>query len=162
MSTALRLFVGLIVLMGLGVVYMASGFFTVQPDEQVVVLRLGKYHRTVGPGPHFRARLVETLDRERVTVTQKAEFGYRTISPGPPPDYEDRPDEKVMLTSDENLVNVEFVIQYRIQDLPKYLFGVAEVGSAIRDVAQAAMREVVAKNSRVHPEHAASLRGSSP
>jgi membrane protease subunit HflK len=135
-----------LVLLALTVGYGWLGFYQVEPDQQAVVLRLGRYNRTVGPGPHFHAWGIERVERARVTVTKKEEFGYRTTAAGPPPEYEDRPDEKLMLTSDENLVNVEFVLQYRIIDLASYLFKVDDVTAVIRDVSHAAMREVVAKS----------------
>lgn len=131
----------------LGVVaYGYVSFYQVQPDEQVVVVRLGRYARTVGPGLHWYARGIERIEKRRVTLTLEEEFGYRTVSPGPPVQYEDRPAEKRMLTGDSNLVDVEFAVQYRIGDLANYMFNVREVREILRDVAQATMREVVAKS----------------
>ena len=117
--------------------------FQVAPDEQAVVLRLGRYARTVEPGLRWHARGLERIYKQRVTITQELEFGYRTKSLGPPPEYEDHPEEKRMLTGDANLVDVEFVVQYRIIDLFDYLFQVQDVPKVIRDVSQAAMREAV-------------------
>ncbi|MFQ5513064.1 MAG: FtsH protease activity modulator HflK [Myxococcota bacterium] len=136
---------GLIPLL-LGGAYVALGFYPVAPDEQAVVLLLGRYHHTTGPGIGWYAPGFQTVDKRRVTVTLEEEFGYRTLTTGPPPEYEDHPQEKRMLTSDANLVDVEFVVQYRIRDLKKYLFGVEQPRAVVRDVAQAVMREVVAQN----------------
>ncbi|MCZ6570680.1 MAG: FtsH protease activity modulator HflK, partial [Deltaproteobacteria bacterium] len=141
-----RLLIALLLLGILGGVYTWAGLFQVAPDEQAVVLRLGKYKRTVEPGLRWHARGLERIHKQRVTITQELEFGYRTKSLGPPPEYEDHPEEKRMLTGDANLVDVEFVIQYRIIDLFDYLFRVQDVPKVIRDVSQAAMREVVAKS----------------
>jgi membrane protease subunit HflK len=126
-------------------VYAAFGFYEVAPDEQAVVLRLGRYARTAGPGLQWHAALIEEVERRRVTVTLEEEFGYRTIDPGPPAVYEEQPDEKRMLSGDTNVVNVEFVLQYRISDLARYLFDVEDVPQVVRDVAEAVMREVVAQ-----------------
>lgn len=144
MKLAGRLLALLVVLGAVGA-YGALGYFQVAPDEQAVVLRLGRYVRTVNPGLRWRAPLLERFERRRVTTIIKEEFGYRTVSPGPPPEYEERPDEKRMLSGDTNLVNVEFVLQYRITDLGKYLFGVKDVDTVIRDVAETVMRDVVAQ-----------------
>jgi membrane protease subunit HflK len=141
----LRRFLVLLVLLGAVGVYGFFGLYEVAPDEQAVVLRLGRYNRTEGPGLRWRLPVLEKVETRRVTVTLEEEFGFRTVSPGPPAEYEDRPEESRMLTGDENLVMVEFVLQYRIVDLAKHLFGVREVSLIVRDVAESAVREVVAK-----------------
>jgi membrane protease subunit HflK len=132
-----------LVLLGLAAAWFATGWFEVAPDEEAVVLRLGRHVRTVGAGLHWHARFLERVETRAVTATLQEEFGYRTLDPGPPPRYEDRPDEKRMLSGDANLVNVEFVVQYRIADLSHHLFRVAEPAAVIRDVGESAMREVV-------------------
>jgi membrane protease subunit HflK len=130
-------------LLGALAAWFASGWFEVAPDEEAVVLRLGRLSRTVGPGLHWHARFVERVEARAVTATLQEEFGYRTVDPGPPPKYQDQPDEKRMLSGDANLVNVEFVVQYRISNLADHLFRVADPTTVLRDVAQSAMREVV-------------------
>ncbi len=130
----------------LGGVYTWAGLFQVEPDEQAVVLLLGRYVRTMQPGLRWHMLGLERVEKRRVTLTQELEFGYRTKSLGPPPEYEDRPEEKRMLTGDANLADVEFVVQYRIINLADYLFRVKDVPQVIRDVSQAVMREVVAKS----------------
>ena len=147
MKPALRRVVLALVVLGLALGYGALGIFTVAPDEQAVILLLGRYHRTAEPGPGWHALGLQTVEKQRVTQTMEEEFGYRTISTSPSPQYEDRADEKRMLTSDANLIDVEFVVQYRINDLESYLFRVDDVSEVLRDVSQAAMREVVAMNT---------------
>jgi membrane protease subunit HflK len=139
-----RAAIAVAVLAGVGL-YVAAGLFEVAPDEEAVVLRLGRYARTESPGLRWRLLGLEKLEKRQVTVTQTEEFGFRTLSPGPPAEYEERPEEKRMLTGDENVVDVEFVLQYRIIDLPKFLFSVQEVPQIIRDVAESAAREVIAQ-----------------
>jgi membrane protease subunit HflK len=118
----------------------------IAPDEQAVVLRLGRFDRTLEPGVRFHVPLVERLEVRRVTATEELEFGFRTKSPGPPAEFEGVPSEYRMITGDKNLVNLEFVLQYRIGDLRDYLYSLAEPREVIvRDVAQAAMRSVVAQ-----------------
>jgi membrane protease subunit HflK len=86
--------------------------------------------------------------RQRVTTTLREEFGYRTKSLGPPAEIEEHPEEKAMLTGDENLLDVDFVVQYRIRDLRDWLFGIRseERENVIRDAARASVRAVVARN----------------
>jgi membrane protease subunit HflK len=138
----------LVLLVALGV-WAATGFYDVAPDEQAVVLRLGRYARTVEPGRFlWHARGIESVFKQRVTTTLREEFGYRTKSLGPPPEVEEHPEEKAMLTGDENLVDVDFVVQYRIRDLADWLFGIRseEREDVIRDAARATVRAVVARS----------------
>ncbi len=137
-------FTGLAVLLGSLGLYAAFGYFQLQPDEQAVVLRLGKHVRTVGPGPHFHAPLIETVERERVIV-EREEFGFRTIDPSPPQQYEERPLEKRMLTGDTNVIDVEFVVQWQIADIGDYRFNAQHVSQLIRDAAQASLRDIIAQ-----------------
>ncbi|NRA04241.1 MAG: FtsH protease activity modulator HflK [Myxococcales bacterium] len=141
-----RLGRSLVVLVMLALVggYAAIGVFAVAPDEQAVILRLGRYLRTEGPGLHWYAFGLEKVETRPVTRAEQMEFGFRTLDPGPPPSYEDRPNEKRMITNDENLLAVEFVVQYRINDLYQYLFKVQDSKSVIRDVSETVMRELVA------------------
>lgn len=137
----------LVLLAGLAL-WASTGFYDVAPDEQAVVLRLGQYVRTVPPGRfHWHARGLETVFEERVTTLLRDEFGYRTKAAGPPPEIEEHPAEKVMLTGDENLVDVDFVVQYRIGNLRDWLFGIAaeDRPEVIRETARAAARAVVAR-----------------
>jgi len=145
---AMRLLPILVLLVAVGA-WAATGFYDVAPDEQAVVLRLGRYERTEDPGRfHWHARGVESVFKQRVTTTLREEFGYRTKSLGPPAEVEEHPEEKSMLTGDENLVDVDFVVQYRIRDLRDWLFGIRsdERESVVRDAARATVRAVVARN----------------
>jgi membrane protease subunit HflK len=138
-----------LVLLGALGFWASTGFYDVAPDEQAVVLRLGRYARTVEPGRFkWYARGLESVFKQRVTTTLREEFGYRTKSLGPPAEIEEHPEEKAMLTSDENLVDVDFVVQYRISDLRYWLFGIRseEREDVIRDAARATVRAVVARN----------------
>ncbi len=139
-----RRFLYVLVLLGALLVYGVVGYFQVEPEEEAVVLRLGRYVRTLPPGPHWHAVGIETVERRKVAI-QREEFGFRTLLVGPPAQYEDRPEERLMLTGDANLVDVEFVVRYQIADLAAYQFNVADSKGVIRDASQAAIREVVAK-----------------
>jgi membrane protease subunit HflK len=149
MLRVLRFLPVLVLLAAIGV-WAATGFYDVAPDEQAVVLRLGRYQRTVDPGRFlWHAQGLESVFKQRVTTTLREEFGYRTKSLGPPPEIEEHPEEKAMLTGDENLVDVDFVVQYRIGDLRDWLFGIRseERDDVIRDAARASVRAVIGRSS---------------
>lgn len=138
-----------LVLLAAIAVWAATGFYDVAPDEQAVVLRLGRYQRTVDPGRFlWHAQGLESVFKQRVTTTLREEFGYRTKSLGPPPEIEEHPEEKAMLTGDENLVDIDFVVQYRIGDLRDWLFGIRseERDDVIRDAARASVRAVIGRS----------------
>jgi membrane protease subunit HflK len=143
-------FLPVLVLLAAIAVWAATGFYDVAPDEQAVVLRLGRYQRTVDPGRFlWHAQGLESVFKQRVTTTLREEFGYRTKSLGPPPEIEEHPEEKAMLTGDENLVDVDFVVQYRIGDLRDWLFGIRseERDDVIRDAARASVRAVIGRSA---------------
>lgn len=128
---------------GLGV---ASSFYTVGPDEEAVVLRLGKLHTVAGPG--FHARLPYFIDRiQKVPVRRvhKEEFGFRTIRAGARTEYsqQDFTDESIMLSGDLNIADVEWIVQYRIAEPTAWWFHISEPEQTVRDVAESVVRQVV-------------------
>lgn len=135
------------VLLGLVVLLiLATSVKTVKPEEEGVVLFLGKYTRKVNPGLSFIAPLgVEKMYKIPVQRQLKLEFGFRTLVPGVRTVYSDKDfgDESLMLTGDLNLADVEWVVQYRIMDSYKYLFRVRDAEDALRDMSEAAMRKAV-------------------
>ncbi|MFI5314915.1 MAG: FtsH protease activity modulator HflK [Myxococcota bacterium] len=137
----------LILAAGLGL-WALRGFYDVAPDEQAIVLRLGRYDRTVDPGRvHWYAPGIEMLLKQRVTTTLREEFGYRSKG-ATGAEVEEHPEEKRMLTSDENLVDVDFVVQYRISDVRDYVlnFRPEEREQVIREASRSVVRAVVAQN----------------
>lgn len=129
------------------VLFMGFGsFYTVAPEELGVVMRFGKVVRTTSPGPHFKIPWVETVLKPQVTKVHRIEVGFKTIDPGPPARYSSIKQEALMLTGDENIVKVEFIVQYKINDPGAYLFNIRNQRKAIKDASEAAMREVVGKN----------------
>ncbi|HEX9820974.1 MAG TPA: FtsH protease activity modulator HflK [Methylomirabilota bacterium] len=126
-----------------------SSWFTVQPEETGVVQRFGAVVRSVGPGLHFKLpygiEMVRLVPTARVL---KEEFGFRTVAtrPGQRTQYGDDKalkDESLMLTGDLNVIDVQWIVQYRIEDPVRYLFRVRESGQTIRDIAEAVMRRIV-------------------
>ncbi len=140
------------VLIGAVVVVVAifwTAWFTVQPEETGIVQRFGKVMRTAGPGLHFKlpfgVEKVRFLPTARVL---KEEFGFRTVAsvPGDKSRYDQSASFKVeslMLTGDLNVIDVQWIIQYRIEDPIRYLFQVRNTAQTIRDTTEAVMRRVV-------------------
>jgi membrane protease subunit HflK len=119
--------------------------YTVQAESEGVVLRFGKFLKTVEPGLHFK--LPFGIDRVTVLPTRrqlKLEFGF--VTPGytnPHQPGKDAREERSMVTGDLNAALVEWVVQYRIEDPKQYLFDVRNPDQTLRDLSEAAMREVI-------------------
>ncbi|MBP3416600.1 MAG: FtsH protease activity modulator HflK [Spirochaetaceae bacterium] len=124
-----------------------SSFFVVDATEQAVVTRLGKYSRTVGAGLQFK--LPFGLDRNYnvpSNVVQTEQFGFKTISTAGIQGgiYENNiTEESRMLTGDLNIVDVEWIIQYKIVDPAAWLFNVKDRTKTIRDISQSVLNMLV-------------------
>jgi membrane protease subunit HflK len=128
------------------IIWILSGIYTVAPNEVGVVKRFGKFVYTATPGVHYHFPYpIESVLKAKVDEVKKMEIGYRTISMGPPARYRDIPEESLMLTGDENIVSIQFILQYKIKNAINYLFNVRDVRKTVKDAAEAAMREVVGK-----------------
>jgi len=120
----------------------------VAPDEAGVVKRFGKYIYTTKPGPHFHLPYpIETVIKPKVTEVKRIEIGFRTIDPGPPARYRSVPKESLMLTGDENIVDMDLIVQYKVKDPVDYLFNVYNIPKTVKDATEAAIREIVGKNN---------------
>lgn len=139
--------IGKIVLGAIVILWLLSGIYIVNPDEEGVVLRFGEYNRTVEPGPHYHLPFpIEQVYTPKVTQVQRVEIGFR--STGSLRSFQQGqqrviPEEAAMLTGDENIVNVQFSVQYQIKNPVNYLFNVADQPMVVRNAAEAAMREVI-------------------
>jgi len=128
--------------------WILSGIYTVAPDELGVVQRFGRLARTSEPGLHYHLPYpIESLSSPRVTEIQRLEFGFRTTAPGLSPPFQAIPDEALMLTTDENIVDLWFIVQFKIQNATDFLFNVADPHQTIREAAEATMREIVGRNT---------------
>ena len=135
-----------IVLVILCLILVFTCWFTVDPEEVGVVLRFGKYTRTVQPGLNFKLPFgIETVFKVSVERQFKEEFGFRTIRAGVKTQYsrQDFQRESLMLTGDLNAGEIEWITQYRINDPYKFLFRVRNARQTFRDINEAVMREVV-------------------
>jgi membrane protease subunit HflK len=125
-----------------------SGIYIVSPDEQGVVRRFGKAVAVLEPGFHLEMpRGIDRVDKVKVTQVQRKEIGFRTISPGPPARYQPFPKESLMLTGDENIVDCQLIIQYRIKDAKAYLFNVVEPDLALHNAGEVALRQVIGSST---------------
>jgi len=122
-----------------------SSFFTVQPEEVGIITRFGEFTRTANPGLNFKVPFVEEVRYVPVQRQLKHEFGYRTTSSGVRSTYTKAgySDESLMLTGDLNLADVEWVIQYRVDDPYNFLFKIRNPEQTLRDISEAAMRQIV-------------------
>ena len=128
--------------------WLASGIYIVQPDEQAVVFRFGRSVSQEEPGLNYHfPRPIERVEIERVSEVKRIEIGFRTISVSPTPRYQKVAAEAMMLTGDENIVDVEMIVQYRIRDIRQYLFNVSEQAKAVHDVSEAALRHVIGQHT---------------
>jgi modulator of FtsH protease HflK len=140
---------GLVIVGGLvllGAIMLFTMFYTVETDEVAVVQRFGKYVRREEPGLRFKLPLgLETARKVKVQRVFKAEFGFRTEEAGVRTRFSQRSfaEESLMLTGDLNVAEVAWIVQFRIIDPVKYLFGNRNPALALSDAAQIVMRSVV-------------------
>lgn len=127
--------------------------YTVQPDERGVVKRFGKIVRTSEPGLHFKIPLgVESVQVVPTQRVFKEEFGFRTLAGSGRSEYsnKDFTEESLMLTGDLNVIEVEWEVQYLIEDPELYLTSISDPVLALRDVSEAVMRRIVGNHVGSH------------
>lgn len=134
-----------IILGALILVVAFSSFFTVNPEEVGIVTRFGEYTRTAYPGLNFKTPFVEDVRYVPVERQLKHEFGYRTTSADVRSTYQQEGygDESLMLSGDLNLADVEWVVQYRVEDPYNFLFKIRNPEQTLRDISESAMRQIV-------------------
>lgn len=124
-----------------------TSFYTVQPEQQAVVKRLGAVVDITDPGLHFKLPFgIESVQRVASARVLKQEFGFRTVGQENGRtrySEENFSDESLMLTGDLNVIDVEWVVQYRIQDPIKYLYQQREPDRTLRDISESVMRRIV-------------------
>ncbi len=123
-----------------------SSFYIVDQQEDAVVLRFGKYARITGPGLHFKLPFgIEKNHNVAVRKEWDEEFGYRTIEPGITSQFstENFEDESWMLSGDLNIVDVKWVIRYKIVNAFDWLFNVDDQRKTIRDISQSVINQLV-------------------
>ena len=132
------------VLLGLVVVWLLSGIYFVQPDEEGIVLRFGAFDRKTTPGANYHLPYpIETVLTPSVTRVNTIEIGGVTQPAQRGFDNGQEPQESRMLTGDENLLDVYFTVQYVVKDAPNFLFNIRNPNETVKAVAESAMREVI-------------------
>jgi modulator of FtsH protease HflK len=127
--------------------WLASGFYRVQPDEQGVVLRFGQWIKTTQPGLNWHLPSpIETVFTPKVTRSNRVEIGFRSageVARGT--SAREVGNESLMLTGDENIVDINFVLLWLIKDAGQFLFNIRDPESTVKAVAESVMREIIGK-----------------
>ncbi len=128
--------------MGIGIVIGAlllfwalSGIYIVDEGKRGVVTQFGAFSDITGPGPHWHARFIQSVEKVNVDQIRSVELGFDSRS------------ESIMLTQDENIIEVKLSLQYKVKDARNYLFNVRDPDSVLRQAAESAIREVVGKST---------------
>ena len=137
----------MLVIAGIVILWLFSGFYRIQPDEQGVELLFGDWDDTITePGLHwwFPGPIGEVIT-PKVTVINRVNIGFRDPSDlgGRVTQASDVPRESLMLTGDQNIADVDFTVQWRIANAGEYLFNIRDPNETVKLVAESAMREVV-------------------
>jgi len=134
----------IIVLVAIGI-WLLTGFYRVEPDEQGVVLRFGEWTKTTQPGLNYHLPgPIETVMLPKVTKVNRVEIGYQTgINNRGNLETRAIPSESLMLTGDENIIDVQFTVFWVISDAGKFLFNIRSPERTVKDASEAAMREII-------------------
>jgi membrane protease subunit HflK len=132
--------------------WLVSGFYRVQPDEEGVVLRFGAFNRSTLPGLNYHLPWpIETVQRPAVTRINRIEIGYRSgtgdgrIESGRDRSGRDVLEESLMLTGDENIIDIDVAVFWRVRNAVDFLFNTRDPESTVKAVAESAMREVIGR-----------------
>jgi len=131
------------------IIWALSGLYRVLPDEQGIVLRFGKFVSTTQPGLNYHLPYpIETVLTPKVTKVNRIDIGFRSGSDTgfSSAGVADVPEESLMLTGDENIVNIDFSVFWVIKDAGKFLFKIQDPAATVKATAETAMREVIAKS----------------
>ncbi len=147
---------GIILILLIGIaIWLASGFYRVQPDEQGVVLRFGKWERTTQPGLNYHLPSpIENVLTPKVTRVNQETIGFRAAGNS----KRNVPEESLMLTGDENIVQVYFSVFWIIKDAGKYLFNIRNPEQTVKAAAESAMREVIGRSAIQKPGQVSTSR----
>ena len=127
------------------VIWLLLGLYSVGPDEVGVVQRFGKYDRVVGSGLNYHFPYpIETVKTPKVTEVKRIEIGFRTIGKN---QYRTIEQESLMLTGDENIVDAELIVQYKIKEPINYLFNFIGPELTLREASEASLRTVIGRHN---------------
>ena len=127
------------------VIWLLLGLYSVGPDEVGVVQRFGKYNRVVGSGLNYHIPYpIATVKTPKVTEVKRIEIGFRTVGKN---QYRTIEQESLMLTGDENIVDAELIVQYKIKDPIDYLFNFIGPELTLREASEASLRTVIGRHN---------------
>ena len=137
-----------LIVLGVVVIYQAfQSFYQVEPGERGVVLRYGQYQVTTEPGLNFRIPIIERVIIVNIDNIRKEEFGFRSTTSarfgGDARTSRTLDVESLMLTGDRNVINLNWVVQYRITEPEKFLFNIKDVRATVRDISETVIRRLV-------------------
>ena len=137
---------GFLPIFGIGLIFwLFTGVYTVGPDEVGVVQRFGKYDRIVQSGLNYHMPFpIETVKTPKVTEVKRIEVGFRTVGKN---QYRTVERESLMLTGDENIVDAELIVQYKIKEPINYLFNFIGPELSLREASEASLRTVVGRHN---------------
>ncbi len=125
--------------------WLVSGFYTISPEEQGVVMRFGKYTSISSPGLNYHIPSpVEKVIKVPVTITRSVAIGFRNQGGN---NIRNVDEESLMLTGDENIVDINFVVQWFVSDAAKFVFNIRDAEKNVKDSAESVMREVIGKTN---------------
>jgi membrane protease subunit HflK len=127
------------------IIFAATSVYTIQPNEVGVLLRLGKFVKNTAPGLHFKIPFgIEKVHPVKVEYIYKEEFGFRTRSAGVKTIYDTKSyiDESLMLSGDLNVLDLEWIVQFKIKDPFNVLFKIRDIRKTLRDLSESVMRKV--------------------
>ncbi|WP_366553909.1 FtsH protease activity modulator HflK [Aquibaculum sediminis] len=128
------------------VLWLASGFYRVQPDQQGVVLRFGAWVQTTEPGLNWHLPYpIETVLTPSVEAINSIDVGYRSGGGGSSRTTQDVPEESLMLTGDQNIIDIDFAVFWKIADAGQFLFNIRDPEATVKTAAEAAMREIIGR-----------------
>jgi len=129
------------------VLWMATGLYRVQPDEQGVVLQFGKWVTTTQPGLRWHLPYpIETVETPSVERIQAIDIGFRSVGADRSRSQRrDVTEESLMLTGDQNIIDIDFTVQFKIADAGKYLFNIRDQEATVKIAAESAMREIIGR-----------------
>lgn len=129
-------------------IWLFSGFYRVQPGEQGVELLFGKFVKVTGPGLNYWPPApIGQVYKPNVSLTNQITVGFRTSGDGRGIGVRDVPQESLMLTGDQNIIDVDFVVQWNIKNAPDYLFNIRNPEMTVKLAAESAIREVIGQTT---------------
>jgi membrane protease subunit HflK len=138
----------ILILIGVITIWLFSGFYRVQPGEQGVELLFGKFVKVTPPGLNYwPPSPIGQVFKPNVELTNQITIGYRTTGDGRSSGSRDVPQESLMLTGDQNIIDVDFVVQWRIKNAADYLFNIRNPDATVKLAAESAIREVIGQTT---------------